>query len=377
MLDDWGYVSVGVSQHSNHEPEAHPEGTPYLPQAPHRTTGFIWTTSASIPDHSAIPSSQMPYHSPRLIEGSASLTVCNSDLAPTDNNQGEPGHSHAEGPVNTKRSHSAINLTETPGTIVTTHLEFPESRSHNSYPPSNSPLNFVDSAQVISPNHHSCSSTVSSLPVMLPPSQQWHDNNKSLGSAESGTTNVGHTSLLDSESSTAVEKLAGEWWDCDWNSDSLYSSDNEDENPSLNHDIGLYHDEPVDGSHLELGVERPEGNKPQFEYWNDFSYNPDGTGLKSDDRKDSLDYSPDSEYDKQVDHHIDHEEAGAEYDLGEGIDHLLEEEDESFIKNMEDELGYGSDGGSNYSPGYEGPYDDDEYFEDKVEHGVGDPYEDD
>ncbi|KAK1229975.1 hypothetical protein PQX77_006947 [Marasmius sp. AFHP31] len=416
VLDGQVYVPGGTGQYVKNKRGSH-DSPPYLPRAPHCTIGSTLTTSASpydsdplihpvlphvnrstfhpvnsmtnsqhashpiveptltssasIPEQSAIPSLPTQCHSPHSIQNSAFLAVENIlDLAsPAGYSHKKPAQGRAEELLDTKESLSVINCTETiPCTVATDHLEFPGSYSRGSYPPYNSPVDHNDYARVVSPNHHSCSSTVSSLPVVPPPSQQWHYDNQSSGSAESGNTNVGYTSLLDSESSTAVEELTGEWWDRDWSSDSLFSSDSEDGHPSPNHDIGLYHDEPVDGSHLELGLEQPEGNEPQFGYWNDFSYNSDGAGLQSDDLEDSFDDSPDPEYDEEDNHHlVSPNEVGCDNDLQDGLVRSMNEDNDSFYdRNIEPD--HHSDSGASEHP------DEQEAFS---EDGVDPQFEDD
>ncbi|KAK1234074.1 hypothetical protein PQX77_002730, partial [Marasmius sp. AFHP31] len=97
-------------------------------------------------------------------------------------------------------------------------------------------------------------------------------------------------------------------------------------------------------------LEQPEGNEPQFGYWNDFSYNSDGAGLQSDDLEDSFDDSPDPEYDEEDNHHlVSPNEVGCDNDLQDGLVRSMNEDNDSFYdSNIEPD--HHSDSGASEHP---------------------------
>ncbi|KAK1223159.1 hypothetical protein PQX77_013964 [Marasmius sp. AFHP31] len=220
--------------------------------------------SVSIPEQSVIPFSPVPCYSPYSIEDSAFIAVENaSDLAPPASNKHK------------KTGQGCVN-------------------PHGSYPLYKSQVDHVDYAQLVSPNCHIGNSVFSSLPITLTPRQQWCYDNQSSGTAESGTTNIGSIWLLDSESSTAVEEPTIEWWDRDWDLDSLFSSN--DNKEDYVGETSQYFDSKSgtpygDTPYFENAPEEPEDpeiNDPPVGHPYDPSYDLDGDsdyGLDQDDNK--------------------------------------------------------------------------------------------
>ncbi|KAK1224619.1 hypothetical protein PQX77_012469, partial [Marasmius sp. AFHP31] len=407
VLDSQGYVPDGIGQYDKQR-GVHQDGLPYLQRAPHATVEPTLFSSASIPEQSAIPPLQTPYYSPRSIEGSAFLAIEGiPDLAsgfapPDDVNYEEMGHIPFEEPQDTEQlqsaiqsssvinahqalrnttSHvtppsrsltlnefsptsqikghpplyltaicstvnpavSAIDLTGTPHTAVTNHHEYPGSHPRSPYAPYHSSVSCDNGARVVSPNCHSRSPTFSSLPDMLP------YNNPSAGITEPDNTNVGSISLLDSGRSTVIEEPVAEWWDQDCSSDSLLSSDEEDDSPCVGNghestypaysanieynDTSQHVDGFDDSSNEE--IELIYGDDGASQHSEEFGVLPDGsTHLKLlEPEDDMLFFESGDALDPRYDEHedptlVDLEELGSEYDLDDGFGPPLEEEDE-------------------------------------------------
>ncbi|KAK1218899.1 hypothetical protein PQX77_018383, partial [Marasmius sp. AFHP31] len=192
--------------------------------------------------------------------------------------------------------------------------------------------------------------------------------------------------LFASETPTLVNPSSPEWWDRDWSSDSLFSSDNEEDYAD---ETGQYADSSFgtpheDTPHLEHEPGEPEEldvNPPR-----DLPYDSDGDSQQPDHLKILLDNSSDPGYDfQEVDPDANHEEVDPGYKLDDEFSQPLAETNESFNGDSVDEPDYDSDGGSNYGPGYDDNNEDPDSFDpgsDNVEKSMsfysseGDQYED-
>ncbi|KAK1215802.1 hypothetical protein PQX77_021576, partial [Marasmius sp. AFHP31] len=217
-------------------------------------------------------------------------------------------------------------------------------------------------------------STFSSLPVTLPPSQQGCYGDQSTGSADSGTTNIGCTSLLDSGRSTVIEGPVAEWWDQDCGSDSLFSSNEEDSSPYAgNGRESTYpeYDANIEDNELTYGDDGASHHSEEFGVLPN-----DSTHLELLDPEDDVLFIRSEEaLDPGYDEHkgstlVGLEELGSEYNLDNEFGPSLEEEDNT------DDI---SDGASQRSEdwgippdeqsdqGYESLCENEESYQDKVD----------
>ncbi|KAK1234548.1 hypothetical protein PQX77_002247 [Marasmius sp. AFHP31] len=378
-LDSRGYFFGGIDQHESHQRGIDHDG----PSCPKRALPFT-------PDPTSIPfpstqldkeNSAIPWNSAIGSQYPPRSTV-NQSEDPFDPIESSPSH-----PRSTTVAQSALNtltgdmsvvpqgsymLQPAPSNALPVLSVLPRVNSHFIHPGSalNSdtprcPISHVPlSSKVLSPNE--TSSTRSTIghtnpilrshpmlrPALIPngkaipkphvdpvpdveptlqssdASSRWSVSNHSVRSWHTETTHVGENSPRASETSTLVHQSSSDWWDRNWSSDSLFSSDSEE---VCIDDTSQYCDSnsgtPYEGTlHFEYEPgepEEPDINGPQSGYPHDLSYDSDNDGQQFDDLEihlDSsfdpganleevdpeyeLDDSPDPEYDEQDDHHL-------------------------------------------------------------------------
>ncbi|KAK1234077.1 hypothetical protein PQX77_002726 [Marasmius sp. AFHP31] len=209
-------------------------------------------------------------------------------------------------------------------------------------------------------------------------SSHWSFSDRSVRSWHATSAHVDGISSRANEAPTLMNPTSPDWWDRDWSSDSLFSSDSEDgideqyesertagneqSDPTLNNDIGSYSDGPFDGIHFELGFEEPGNGGPQSGYLEDLFYIPDEGNQQTNDPEVFLDNSPRPEYDEEDRQLVDLVEVSHDHDFGEELVRPLDEEDPSYDGNAEQ--GYHSDDGtSQHSDIWNHPNDEEPPFE--------------
>ncbi|KAK1216404.1 hypothetical protein PQX77_020971 [Marasmius sp. AFHP31] len=401
-LDGRNYVSGGKCQCGNHERGTHHGSTPYLRHAPHCSIGSTLTASVFIPDHSATLSSLTSYRSPHLIQGSMSLSIEDaSDLKPV-----------AE-LLDTEPSRSVFPLINDsaiyPNSAINSHMprytishDLPSPRSL----PPNEDVDLQSYVDPVSVFGHSLWPKSTCQPSGRSP--HWSIINRSVQSRHTESTHVGGNSSHASETPTLVNPSSPDWWDRGWSSDSLFSSDDEEDyavsgkRQYSDSGFGTSHEDTAYLEHEPGEPEEPDINGPQSGHLRDLLYDSDGDHQRPDNLAILLDSSFDpGNTEQEDDPHADLEGAdelfnrdsfdepgydsggGSNYGLGHGSnnedDFTLEvgnvEYDDDVASQRSDEWGIPPDEQSNH--GYESPCEDDECFEDEVESGFGDPYEDD
>ncbi|KAK1234523.1 hypothetical protein PQX77_002273 [Marasmius sp. AFHP31] len=381
VLDKRDYFPGGIDQHDINQRGIHHDGLPYLQRAAHATVDSTLPPSVFIPDHSAIPSSQTPYGPPRLIKGSTFLPVGNAlDLASSDDDCSEKiGHKE---PVGTERWCSAIhpksgfNLQKasrwTVGNVSLPSQPLPQSRSNSICSVSTYSNNMVNCSlprdDPVIPRRSCMQQTRTSLIPTTMLSQletpsstlpAWsvllHIDGPSIhpGSAINSQVPECPISHVSKPFQTSVhaEQPTSNWWNHDWSSDSLFSSDGEDgtdgqhgheetagnkqsyevnsfcgsgsgihspdlpynDDSALDPDICLHRNHP-DDDHVDSGFRKHEDDGSQSGYVDDFPFDAFGVSQQPDDQEILRDSSPDPGYDGQEDgHHTNLEEVDFEY----------------------------------------------------------------
>ncbi|KAK1234206.1 hypothetical protein PQX77_002594, partial [Marasmius sp. AFHP31] len=180
-------------------------------------------------------------------------------------------------------------------------------------------------------------------------SSRWTIRNHSVESQQTEATHVGENFPRVSETSTLVYQSSPDWWDRDWSSDSLFSSDNEEDDVDetsqySESEFGTpYGDAPY--RNYEPGKpEDPEIDNPRSGCPYDLSYIWDGVSQQSDDLENSPDDSPEPGYkEKDVHHLVGPDEIGCNHDLEDGLSCFLEEDNNSiYDRNVEPDYHFDS-----------------------------------
>ncbi|KAK1234480.1 hypothetical protein PQX77_002315 [Marasmius sp. AFHP31] len=328
----------------NHQRGIGDDGSPYCQSASPSAIRSAWSLSAFASDHSVIPISQEPYGSPHLVKGSVLPAVENSsDLALSDDVNS--GHKPAAEPRDTEHSQSTISL----GCFLQSTTVPHPAMDIQAKVTSGNPRGLCTPRPLLSTSH------CVNCPLIHPGS--------AINLQVPGCP-ISHVSkpLSPNQTSVRAEQPTSNWWDRDWSSDSLFSSDSEEEprrqyggkgicSPDLQYDddsvldhdpIGLHRGQTANDDHVKLEFRDREDGGPQSGYWDDLSYNSDDVSQQSDDSEDSPDDSPDSRYkEKDVHHPVTPDEIGCDHDLEDGLNWFLEEDNGSFYdRNAEPDHHY-------------------------------------
>ncbi|KAK1217742.1 hypothetical protein PQX77_019597, partial [Marasmius sp. AFHP31] len=318
-LDSPSHVSGGKNQLGNYKRGVHQGSTLYLQRAPQCIVDSTLTLSAFVSDHSMIPSFRKPYGSPHSVKGPTFLAVEKaSERAPPNNvNRIAP---KAVAPQDTEPLHSGISLEcsprpmitiqsamdaqprvvpmvpyrlstlqpsascihepmlSQPGTISNTSpagpalpcvsraLVYPGSAINSQIP--RCPISHVPSSKSSPPN-----GDVSRETTCQPSDQssRWSVSNHLSRSRHTETTHVGED-LLDGGTPILVDPSSPNWLDQDWSSDSLFSSDNEEDyvdEPKGNfyHEVGNveYNDDGASQCSEEFGILPDDSHCTEFD----------------------------------------------------------------------------------------------------------------
>ncbi|KAK1218980.1 hypothetical protein PQX77_018311 [Marasmius sp. AFHP31] len=197
-------------------------------------------------------------------------------LGGVDQHESQQRGIHHDSPSSLQhRPHSVVNPTTTPSAFI--------------------PDFFVIPSQLPNPFPHSITE---SMPQPSEQSSRWFISNHMGQSWHTEDTHIGENSSRASETSTLVHQSSSDWWDRDWSSDSLCSSDNEEDcikETSQYSDSysGTPHE---DTPHLEHEPGEPEEldvNGSQLGYPHDTSYDSDGASQQPHNLEIRLDHSLD------------------------------------------------------------------------------------